>query len=226
MRLITSTLFTLYLSSLLSSLSQADSVERDVCWCYSDNMVGYAQDFHYYNKKQQKTYRWITSCTNERVHGPSVVLTCSSPGNTSSCTPLPDVRKYSCSKKAWKEHCNKDTGPGRVCVENEWLTLDETRRDATLPWSRFMTQNAKVARSNYGVNCEKLCNLVFLPDKHLSRGLKPLCNSTYLRPDKDFGKELPISMVRPGWTNKLAEDRSISALHGCVHIKVKGMRNI
>ena len=196
MQLITSTFsLTICFALLLSSPTQADNIASDLCWCYSDSIVGFAHEHTYYNEMQQKTYHWVNSCMDKRMRRlPTVDFACKDPMDIDSCEPLPDVTKYHCIDRIHDEHCNKATGPGKVCRQHHYVRMDGDSGDMTLSGRLFRTpRQFGTAR---GPNCVNVCNVAFGSNEQISRGLKPLCNSTYLLHDKNFGKELPITTAK------------------------------
>lgn len=219
-------LFTLFLAFLLSYTAHADNMTIDHCWCYSDNMVGYARALNYYNKRANKTHHWLDSCADQRDKEHYLRdFMCLDAAVQATCTSLPDVTKYQCGHKAFSKICHRERNGFDFCVDEETVYLGYEQ--TPIPWTyrkgaikssvfgeRFnynepiieseSLQNEWYEHSfDMGTHCGVLCDLVFGPNEQHSAGLKPLCEATYLQPGKYHGLVVPITYIKGRWFGKL-----------------------
>lgn len=190
---------------LFSTAAQADHLRVDLCWCQSDDMVGFVKHVNYRNRRSRTTVDWATVCADKPTTAPDSRLSegrvldwdCDDVRNMTSCTPLPDVRRYNCYERMHQVTCNNESMENsQVCLDSEYVWFNGVRRRVPVYPSAPYVVGFETEHSP--PDCAQICNAGFANDTGLSHNIRPLCDKTYLKESsKHYGSQVGIT-GKPG----------------------------
>jgi len=188
---------------LFSATTQADKLRVDLCWCQSDNMIGFVKHVNYYNKRSRVDIDWATVCADkpattvdDRLSEARVLdWECEDVRNMTSCKPLPDVRRYNCFERMNQVTCNNETRVNsQVCLDTDYVWFNGVERHVKeYPKSPY---TIGYDTKNHPVDCAAVCKAGFANETGLGADMRPLCDKTYLKEgSRHYGRQVGITGV-------------------------------